>query len=152
MRLADMREHRTYNYPWRTNENGFPENYNVAANQANIVQILDRETISTIALFYFFNNDKFTFTRFQVKKIFFQNQQKIHNFQRVFKVITMHKGTCDYVLRSLLSILKAACEEGTPEEENAKTRWSDSFKIQSSSNNSEQILYIGENNKSKTFF
>lgn len=64
MRFADIREHR--NYAWRGNEAGFPENYNMTANQASIVQILDRESIATIALFYFFNNEKFTFSRFHV--------------------------------------------------------------------------------------
>jgi hypothetical protein len=38
----------------------------MTANQASIVQILDRESIATIALFYFFNNEKFTFSRFHV--------------------------------------------------------------------------------------
>jgi hypothetical protein len=59
----------------------------------------------------------------------------------------MHSGTCDFVLRSLLSILSAACADGTPIEGGELGHWSDSFKIQPSSANSERILYIGENNK-----
>lgn len=57
----------------------------------------------------------------------------------------LHPGTCDFVLRSLLSILSAACSDETPIEGGDSTHWSDSFKIQPSSE--ERILYIGENNK-----
>jgi hypothetical protein len=64
MRLASSGEHR--NYAWRT-ENAYTSSDNyMAANPASIVQIFDQESISTIALFYFFNNEKFTFSRFQV--------------------------------------------------------------------------------------
>jgi hypothetical protein len=65
MRFTDMRDHRSYG--WARNDNAFAENYRMATSQANIVQILDRESIATIALFYFFNNDKFAFPTFQVR-------------------------------------------------------------------------------------
>lgn len=64
MRLASSGEHR--NYAWRT-ENAYTasDNY-TTSNPASIVQIFDQESVATISLFYFFNNDKFTFSRFQV--------------------------------------------------------------------------------------
>lgn len=134
MRLASSGEHR--NYAWRTNENAYmaADNY-MNSTPASIVQIFDQESVATIALFYFFNNDKFTFSR----------------FQRVFKVIALHPGTCDFVLRSLLSILSAACTEGPANEENqGDLKWSNSFRLHPSSSNPESILHIGKDNKSKS--
>ncbi|CAD5226865.1 unnamed protein product [Bursaphelenchus xylophilus] len=98
----------------------------------DMVQIFDKESITTIALLYFLERDRFSLPR----------------FQRLFKVICGHSGTCDFVLRSLLGMLQAASDDSvmmTDDELSSfasKSSWFSNFKVQSAIQSQEQALVV----------
>jgi hypothetical protein len=127
-------ENRTYQQSWRPREAAaLADAYSIPPSPANIVQIFDQQSIATLAILYFFDNEKFSQTR----------------LQRFFKVISLHSGTCDFVLRSLLTIVKATSTDKNAIEyiESDKPLWTGTFKVQSALNGPERALFRGVDNQ-----
>ncbi|KAI6200655.1 HECT-type E3 ubiquitin transferase [Aphelenchoides besseyi] len=121
---------------WR-NDVAFRNQYSSASvPPASIVQILDSPSIATLSLLYFFENERFQQTR----------------AQRVLKVISMHPGTSDFVIRSMLSLIKAASTyqnidyEEDPFVAPSDGRWTGNLKVQTALNSPERALVVNDNN------